>query len=58
MLSDNPYAWNGRAHMLYVDSPAGAGLSYSEDKGACSMAVARLLARPCTESCTLTQATM
>ncbi|KAK9823070.1 hypothetical protein WJX81_006746 [Elliptochloris bilobata] len=33
VLSDNPYAWNTQAHMLYVDSPAGAGLSYSEDFG-------------------------
>ncbi len=30
-LSRNPYAWSRVAHVLYVDSPAGTGMSYSTD---------------------------
>lgn len=33
VLSENPFSWNAHAHMLYVDSPAGAGLSYSDKQG-------------------------
>lgn len=27
-MSTNPYPWNGRANMLYIESPVGAGYSY------------------------------
>jgi len=45
-LRDNAFAWNQRANMLYIDSPAGTGLSYSEDEGDPPRARARAPARP------------
>eukprot|EP00887_Chlorella_sp_A99_P005471 scaffold1.g5471.t1 len=31
-LEDNPHSWSTAASVLYVDSPAGVGMSYSETK--------------------------
>ena len=31
-LTLNPYAWSTVAHVIYLDSPAGVGLSYSETR--------------------------
>jgi serine carboxypeptidase-like clade 1 len=31
-LSDNPFSWSTAANVLYVDSPAGVGMSYAETK--------------------------
>lgn len=30
LLTPNPYTWSKAAHVLYVDSPAGTGLSYTQ----------------------------
>ncbi len=30
VLTRNPHSWSKAAHILYVDSPAGTGLSYSK----------------------------
>jgi carboxypeptidase C (cathepsin A) len=30
LLTPNPHTWSKAAHVLYVDSPAGTGLSYTE----------------------------
>lgn len=32
ILSPNAYAWNDNAHMLFLESPAGVGFSYSEEE--------------------------
>ncbi|KAF8067133.1 CBP1 [Scenedesmus sp. PABB004] len=32
VLSRNPHAWSRAAHVVYVDSPAGTGLSWSADR--------------------------
>jgi hypothetical protein len=34
-LRRNPHAWSRAAHVLYVDSPAGTGMSYSTDPEVC-----------------------
>ena len=30
-LTENPYAFNAAANVLYIDNPVGTGLSYSDD---------------------------
>lgn len=31
-LYEDPFSWNKIANMLYLESPAGVGYSYSDDK--------------------------
>lgn len=33
VLSENPHAWTNEAHVVFLDSPAGVGLSYSDNPG-------------------------
>lgn len=32
MIYENTFSWNKIANVLYVESPAGVGYSYSDDK--------------------------
>jgi carboxypeptidase C (cathepsin A) len=34
VIKPNPYSWNQRANMLYLESPAGVGYSYAADEKA------------------------